>query len=62
MPNQDKFPDYDSYVNSVNFSPDGKTLVSGSLDKTIKLWNSILSGFDILRTIHSHIPVGSGVS
>ncbi|MFM7352152.1 MAG: WD40 repeat domain-containing protein, partial [Microcystis aeruginosa] len=28
-----------SYVHSVNFSPDGKTLVSGSDDKTIILWN-----------------------
>jgi WD40 repeat protein len=26
-------------VKSVNFSPDGKTLVSGSEDNTIKLWN-----------------------
>jgi hypothetical protein len=30
---------HDSQVNSVSFSPDGKTLASGSLDKTIKLWN-----------------------
>nr|NCQ93149.1 WD40 repeat domain-containing protein [Microcystis aeruginosa LG13-13]NCR06272.1 WD40 repeat domain-containing protein [Microcystis aeruginosa LG13-03]NCR64527.1 WD40 repeat domain-containing protein [Microcystis aeruginosa LG11-05] len=30
---------HDSYVTSVNFSPDGKTLVSGRWDKTIKIWN-----------------------
>ncbi|MDB9421442.1 hypothetical protein PN467_13180 [Microcystis aeruginosa CS-563/04] len=29
---------HDSLVNSVNFSPDGKTLVSSG-DNTIKLWN-----------------------
>ncbi|NES23166.1 MAG: protein kinase, partial [Symploca sp. SIO3E6] len=28
-----------SSINSLAFAPDGKTLVSGSADKTIKLWN-----------------------
>ena len=27
------------YVRSLAFNPDGKTLVSGSYDKTIKIWN-----------------------
>ncbi|MFM6403362.1 MAG: WD40 repeat domain-containing protein, partial [Microcystis sp.] len=31
---------------SVNFSPDGKTLVSGSWDKTIKLWSNE-TGWDL---------------
>ncbi|NCQ97801.1 MAG: hypothetical protein GPJ11_00005, partial [Microcystis aeruginosa L211-101] len=43
---------HDSLVNSVNFSPDGKTLVSGSWDKTIKLWN-VETGQEI-RTLKGH--------
>ena len=30
---------HDSWVNSVSLSQDGKTLVSGSVDHTIKVWN-----------------------
>ena len=30
-------------VQSVAFSPDGKTIVSGSLDKTIKVWDAGVS-------------------
>ncbi|MEH1935981.1 MAG: serine/threonine-protein kinase [Nostoc sp.] len=37
---------HSSDVNSVAFSPDGKTLASGSDDKTIKLWN-LASGQEI---------------
>ena len=31
------------YVLSVAFSPDGKTIVSGSSDKTIKVWDAGVS-------------------
>ncbi|NCS20362.1 MAG: hypothetical protein GPJ15_10325 [Microcystis aeruginosa G11-06] len=37
---------HDNLVNSVSFSPDGKTLASGSVDKTIKLWNGS-NGWDL---------------
>ena len=30
-------------VASVSFSPDGKTIVSGSFDKTIKVWDAGVS-------------------
>ena len=31
---------HDSYVTSVAFSPDGQRIVSGSADKTVKIWNA----------------------
>ena len=35
-------------INSVAFSPDGATIVSGSNDKTIKVWDA--------GTVAHHIP------
>ena len=32
---------HSSYVMSVAFSPDGSTIVSGSYDKTIKVWDAV---------------------
>jgi len=43
---------HNSSVYSVNFSPDGKTLASGSADNTIKLWN-LETGKEI-RTLKGH--------
>ena len=31
---------HSSGIRSVAFSPDGKTIVSGSADQTLKVWNS----------------------
>lgn len=39
-------------VNAVAFSPDGRTLASGSDDKTVKLWN-VKTG-ELLHTLVKH--------
>ncbi|MGB8686247.1 MAG: CHAT domain-containing protein, partial [Microcoleus sp.] len=47
-------------VSSVSFSTDGKTLASGSYDKTIKLWD-VTTG-KAIRTLLGHSDVVSSVS
>src|SRR5208282_2748410 len=49
---QDTLKGHTEYVLSVVFSPDGKTLASGSLDNTIKLWD-VARGKD-LATLKGH--------
>jgi len=47
-------------VNCLTFSSDGKSLVSGSSDKTVKLWDVQTGG--IVKTFHGHIHSISSVS
>jgi WD40 repeat protein len=51
---------HENYVNSISFSPDGKTLATGSSDKTIKLWN-LDTGKEI-RTLQGHDSYINSVS
>ena len=43
---------HSSYVNSVAFSPDGKQVVSGSDDKTVRLWDAATGA--ALQTLEGH--------
>ncbi|MEZ2236515.1 protein kinase, partial [Microcoleus sp.] len=44
--------DHSNWVFSAAISPDGQTLVSGSRDKTIKIWN--LATGNLIRTLSGH--------
>ena len=47
-------------VQSLAFSPDGTLLVSGSADKTIKLWDVQIGG--VIKTFHGHTHHGVSIS
>lgn len=50
---------HSSFVYSLCFSPDAETLVSGSLDKTVKLWQ--VSSGTLLKTLKGHTGCVSSV-
>ena len=49
---------HDSGINSVTFSPDGSKIISGSDDKTIRVWDAS-TGVEMLSPLQGH---DSGVS
>ncbi len=50
---RDRLQGHNGSIYNVAFSPDGKRLASGSLDKTIKLWN-VETGKEILPRLSEH--------
>ena len=48
------------YIYSVAFSPDGKTLASGSWDDTVRLWSAETGSW--LRTLKGHSRMVAGVA
>ena len=47
------FQGHDDYINSVAFSPDGSKIVSGSADKTIRIWDAS-TGVEMLPPLQGH--------
>ena len=57
---RNRLENHDDFVLSVSFSPDGKTLASGSADNSIKLWD-VQTGKEI-ATLQGHDDFVSSVS
>ena len=54
------FRGHTGQVYSVSFSPDGRTIASGSWDKTVRLWNANTGG--LLKTFRGHTDSVRSVS
>ena len=55
-----RFTGHTSSVSSVSFSPDGRTLASGSGDETIRIWDVVTGS--LIRTLTGHTSWVSSVS
>ena len=44
---------YSDRVRSVTFSPDGRHIISGSDDKTVRIWN-VETGFAVGKPLEGH--------
>ena len=49
---QHTFTGHLNWVRSVNFSPDARLIVSGSDDKTVKLWDT--NSKNVINTFYDH--------
>src|SRR5881394_3817587 len=50
-----------SFVTALAFSPDGKTLYAGGLDKVVRVWNLDKQGRFVLDRLAYRVPIGPGV-
>src|SRR5207248_10809924 len=46
------FRGHESWVNDVAFSPDGQAVISGSADRTLKVWD--LKPYPVVQTLLGH--------
>ena len=50
---------HEKSINSVNFSPTGKYIVSGSRDRTIKIWDLTIG--ILIKTLEGHTDIVNSV-